>query len=77
MNLGDDGNLITPDTNIVGYLRGNPGASLMVCSGNAQHPKECFPNVGRNFKAGDIIDFSWKMPGIVTAILIYAIDPSG
>ena len=77
LNLGDDGFLLTPKTSIVGYLRGIPGASLMVCGGNAQNPKECYPNVGRNYKAGDVIDFSWTMNGLVSVVLIYAIDPSG
>ena len=73
LNLDADDNLITPTTYIVGYIR---GTLLIVCSGDALHPKECYPNGARKYKEGDVIEFSWRMSG-VTGILIYAIVPSG
>ena len=73
LNLGNDDFLISPYDYIVGSLRGTP---IKVCSGNPLHPKECYPDeIGRIFKAGDIIDFTWGMSSH-RGILIFAIVPA-
>jgi len=76
LNLGDDGNLLIPHTYIVGYPR-DRDSTIPVCTGDPQHPKECYPTGGRDYKQKEIIDFSWRSLGPVSGVLIYAIDPSG
>ena len=77
LNLGDDDSsfLTAPNSFIVGKLRGK---QLEVCSGNSQYPKECHPNGEWNFKAGDVIDYTWGITGDPgqEGELVYAIVPS-
>ena len=77
LNLGSDGSfLIAPNNVIVGNIRGK---NEKVCSGDKSDPniaRECYPNGTYNFKAGQIIDFTWGMTGIQEGKLVYGIIPA-
>jgi hypothetical protein len=77
INLGIDGNfLIAPNNVIVGNVRDK---KENVCHGDKSNPikaRECYPNGKYDFKAGQIVDFTWGVTGLQIGTLVYGIIPA-
>jgi len=70
--------LIAPDNVLVGNVH---GYQEEVCKGDKSNPsspmaRECYPNGSYNFKAGQIIDFTWGMALDQEGRLFYGIIPA-
>ena len=75
LNLGNEGTyIVTPHNVIIAHLRGHQTA---LCSGDGKHPEQCYPGSARDFKVGDIIDFTWGMSELQIGGLVFAVVPSG
>ena len=77
LNLGIGGTfIIAPNNVIVGNVH---GYREKVCFGVKSSPtkaRECFPLGKYDFKAGQVIDFTWGMTGDQEGNLVYAIMPA-
>ena len=77
LNLGNDATfIIAPNNVIVGNVHGK---KENVCHGDKSNPskaRECYPLGKYDFKAGQIIDFTWGMTSDQEGRLVYGVVPA-